>query len=128
MRTILISILILFPLNTVFSQKSISYAEKMRLFEMGKQHYTEHQYAPAKDYLTQFVKDMPESEGKLIEAKYYIATSNLFLKEKNAETELTIFINRYSESYFANQGVFVLVPLECSFLMLTNRLLLDYLQ
>lgn len=108
MRTILISILILFPLNTVFSQKSISYAEKMRLFEMGKQHYTEHQYAPAKDYLTQFVKDMPESEGKLIEAKYYIATSNLFLKEKNAETELTIFINRYSESYFANQGVFVL--------------------
>lgn len=92
----------------VLSQNSVSTSLPLNTFEQGKQFFNNRQYSSAIVHLKDYLSLENDSEGKAIEANYYILVSNLKLDRTSAAAEITAFADKNSESYFGNQAYFEL--------------------
>ncbi len=108
MKAIKALFLLLILALPAFSQNPISKELPLNDFEKGKALYENKQYSSAIVHLEKYLATEADSEGKSIEANFYIYVSNLKLNRSAAGAELTDFAERNKESYYANQAWFEL--------------------
>ncbi|NDV46321.1 outer membrane protein assembly factor BamD [Paludibacter sp. 221] len=108
-KTIVFSLLLCLGLFGLSAQNTHIFTSSDNSFDTGKELFNQGKYAAANRYFEDFLKDAkPTQAGKIQEAEYYVIAAAYELRVKDADEQITRYLQKHPYSPFADQANFML--------------------
>lgn len=109
-KTIVLSLLLVsIGISGLFAQNSLLSVTSENNFIIGKELFDQEKYAAAQRYFENYLESaVPTEAGVIQETEYYLAATAYQLQMEDAEEKLTIYLQKYPYSPFADQVNFML--------------------